>query len=69
MLTRLQMMMRDPAYAALYNDATRQLREAQNNLDEMREQTQRIVDEENEAIARMDAQAAKDSDGRAVFRD
>ena len=69
MLTRLQMMMRDPEYAALYNDTTRQLREAQNSLDEMREQARRILDAENEAIARLDARAAKDSNGRAVFRD
>lgn len=69
MLTRLQMMMRDPAYAALHEDTTRRLREAQNNLDKMREQAQQILDEENDAIARMEARAARDSDGRAVFRD
>lgn len=69
MLTRLQMMMRDPEYAALHRDTTRRLREAQNSLDEMREQAQRILEEENEAIVRLDARAARDSEGRAVFRD
>lgn len=69
MLTRLQMMMRDPAYAALHRDTTRRLREAQNSLDEMRERAQQILDDEDEAIARLDARAAKDSDGQAVFRD
>lgn len=69
MLTRLQQMMRDPEYAALYNDTTNRLREAQNALDGMREQAQRLLDEQNEAIARIDARAARDADGRAVFKD
>lgn len=69
MLTRLQLMMRDPAYAALYRDTTDGLRKAQSDLDRMREQAQRILDEENEALARIDVRAARDSEGRAVFKD
>lgn len=68
-LTRLQLMMRDPAYAVLHQDMTRRLREAQNSLDEMRERAQQLLNEENEAIVRLDARAAKDSSGRAVFKD
>lgn len=69
MLTRLQMMMRDPEYAALHKETTNKLREAQNSLDDMRQQAQRILDQENEAIARLEARAARDSQGRAVFKD
>lgn len=69
MVTRLQMMMRDPAYAALHNDTTKRLREAQNDLDRMREQAQQILNEEDGAIARLEARAARDSEGRSVFKD
>lgn len=44
-LTRLQMMMRDPEYAALHKETTNKLREAQNSLDEMREQQTLALDD------------------------
>lgn len=69
MLTRLQMMMQDPAYAALHADAVRTLRQTTSDLDRMRDEARRLWEDDTRAIARIDARAAKDSEGRAVFRD
>lgn len=68
MLTRLQLLMQNPEYAALYNGTGEALRDAQNELDRLRKDAQRLADKTKDAIARIDANAARDSAGRHVFR-
>jgi hypothetical protein len=69
-LTRLQLMvMANPEYAALYRDTMNGLRETQNDLDRLRERALRLLGEEDDAIAAIDARAARDSKGQPVFRD
>lgn len=69
MLTRLQMMMRDPAYAALYNDTMDKLGEAERATDialAKALERQRVADE---ALADIQTRALQLEDGRRVYRD
>lgn len=69
MLTRLQMMMRDPAYAALYNDTMDRLTEAERATEialAKALERQRVADE---ALADIQARALQLEDGRRVYRD
>lgn len=66
MLTRLQMMMRDPAYAALYNDTMNRLGEAERATEialEKALERQRLADE---AFADIRNRALTLEDGRRV---
>ena len=69
MLTRLQMMMRDPAYAALYNDTMDKLGEAERATEialakALERQRIAVV-----ALADIQARALQLEDGRRVYRD
>ena len=69
MLTRLQMMMRDPAYAGLYNDTMDKLGEAERATEialAKALERQRLADE---ALADIQARALQLKDGRRVYRD
>ena len=69
MLTRLQMMMRDPEYAALYNDTMDKLGEAERATEialAKALERQRLADE---ALADIQARALQLEDGRRVYRD
>lgn len=69
MLTRLQMMMRDPEYAALYNDTMDKLNEAERATEVALAKAlerQRLADE---ALADIQARALQLEDGRRVYRD
>lgn len=68
-LTRLQMMMRDPEYAALHDKAVRTLRQVTTELDQIKEEARQLWEADTIAIAQIDARAARDSQGRAVFKD
>lgn len=68
--TRLQLLlMSNPEYASLYKETGNRLRETQNELDRMRERAQKLLEDEREAIDRIDARAARDTEGRPMFRD
>lgn len=69
MLTRLQMMMRDPEYAALHEKAVKTLRQVSTELDQINEDARRLWEADTRAIAQIDERAARDSQGRAVFKD
>lgn len=69
MLTRLHMMMRDPAYAALYNDTMNRLGEAERATEialEKALERQRLADE---ALADIRNRALTLEDGRRVYQD
>ena len=68
-LTRLQMMMRDPAYAALYNDMMDKLSEAECATEialAKALERQRLAEE---SLADIQAHALQLEDGRRVYRD
>lgn len=69
MLTRLQMMMRDPVYAALYSDTMNKLGEAERATEialAKALERQRLADE---ALADIQERALQLEDGRRVYRD
>lgn len=69
MLTRLQIMMRDPAYAALYTETMDKLTEAERATETALAKAlerQRLADE---ALADIQARALQLEDGRRVYRD
>lgn len=69
MMTRLQMLMQDPAYAALYNDTMDKLGEAERATEialAKALERQRVADE---ALADIQARALRLEDGRRIYRD
>lgn len=69
MLTRLQLLMQDPAYAALYNDTMDQLGEAERATEAALNKALERQEAADAALADIRARALKLEDGQNAYRD
>lgn len=67
--TRLQILMSDPAYAALYRQTQSKLNAAQSRLDAARDKVANLRADAQDALEDTLDRAAQTPDGRRVFRD
>lgn len=68
-LSRLQLLLSDPAYAALYRETTTALADAQNKLEQMLERVQLEMQRTEAALEEMRDRAARLEVGTRVYRD
>lgn len=68
-LTRLQLLLADPAYAALYRETVSALTEAQSKLEIMLERVRLGIEQNAATLEDMQDRAARLEDGTRVYRD